>query len=109
VGCSYFAGKVLREPLMRIGYSSNAFFIKSINAFWGLVATIKNLSFMKRFTLFFGLLIIVTIAFAQAPQAFNYQAVSKKRYIDFNENHAGIKTDFLSVQTNNSFGIILGV
>jgi hypothetical protein len=37
----------------------------------------KILILMKKFTFFFGLLLIATMTFAQAPQAFKYQAVAR--------------------------------
>jgi hypothetical protein len=51
---------------------------------------------MKRFTLFFGLLIMATMLFAQAPQAFNYQAVVRDANGNLLENQAvGIKISLL--------------
>jgi hypothetical protein len=51
---------------------------------------------MKKVVLFFGLLILATITFAQAPQAFNYQAVIRDADGNLLENQAvGIKTSLL--------------
>jgi len=51
---------------------------------------------MKKVVLFFGLLILATITFAQAPQAFNYQAVVRDADGNLLENQAvGIKISLL--------------
>jgi hypothetical protein len=51
---------------------------------------------MKKVVLFFGLLIMATITFAQAPQAFNYQAVIRDADGNLLENQAvGIKISLL--------------
>jgi hypothetical protein len=51
---------------------------------------------MKKVVLFFGLLILATITFAQAPKAFNYQAVIRDADGNLLENQAvGIKISLL--------------
>ncbi len=51
---------------------------------------------MKKFVLFFGLFIMATMLFAQAPQAFNYQAVIRDTEGNLLENQAvGIKISLL--------------
>jgi hypothetical protein len=52
---------------------------------------------MKKFFLLFGLLLIAAVTFAQAPQAFNYQAVARDQNGDPVVNHQiSVKISILS-------------